>query len=631
MGNKFHGECVYVWVVFILTGMRSLFVITTLVAFSLPAFAGVGLPDFYGYLGYGYRSVNEDSSATESHQISGTINAETYIWQPWFAIADMSLIYTGDSSNNSSDIYNSSLGRVAAVESETSSDILTGDFGLNLLPRSKTPFSLRAQVTDSRVEYGEVGVTPIVFVGKEYSTSYIGLRQSLLMGLGSLQFRYDHRSSGEQGGGEYTNNSIGLNADLRWAKQRLVVRTSYDKGSYDLSERANKNFVFDVSSFYAASRHFRLDTKASIYQYDRSFLDAESIERRFSRRDIAQVSSNAFYRPVSVPLSLSAGVRVSSTDGRAGGVTTNDQLQVSLMSGAFYRINQNMRLDLSFSSIFKRVGDVSSGDHRQHLGWRYDSPLLGRINKNITYKWYMAANVDGSRNTTGEVYSIGSSLGQNLSRVFYFGERTGTTNLRVFANQAIKYTSSRASSAGDKVARIDHSLSSAFNQRIWGGQTLLQATLSDSRDVMDSSDVRQLVNFQFNRTQDVTGNSSLTGNYTAQYVLHEYEEIANYAGVDEFTGQVVSIGDVVRRERDVVTMSGGIRYNHTRLFGVSRLTANLGYRVAQTSTDGAIDRSDTNLGVFYSIGMLDLSATYSLTDADGRNYDLLYFRAMRRY
>ncbi len=605
-------------------GIRSPLAVAALLVFAVPAIGGVGSPDFYGYLGYGYRSVNSNESAMRSHQLSGTINTETYIWQPWFATADLSLAYMGDKSEDSNGIDNS--GSLAATHRKTTSRIYTGNIGVNVLSRSKVPFSLRLQATDSRMGYREEGPTPIVFVGKDYSTSHIGLSQGFLTGLGRVQLSFDHRTSGESGGGEYSNRLIGLNADLRWAKQRLVVRASHDKGSYDLVERTNKNTIFDVSNFYAASRYFRLDSKVSFYRYDRSFLDMTSTERRFARREIAQLSSNAFYRPASLPLSFSAGARISRTDGRSQSVLADDQAQVSLHSGVFYRLNQNMRMDLSASSTFKWVGDVYRGDHRQYASWRYDSPMAGRLAQHLTYKWYMAANINNYRNTEGRYRSQSFSIGQNLAKVIYFGERTGTTNLRLFGNQAFKYTG-----GVDVIGRLDHSLSSAFNQKIWGGQTLLQLTLSDSRDSQDSTDVRQLVNFQFNRSQEVTGNGSLTGNFTAQYVLHEYEEVANYSGVDEFTGQTVSVGDLVRRERDVVTMSGGVKYGHTRLFSIPRLAFNLGYRVAKTSTEGAIDRSDANAGMLYSIGMLDLSATYSLTDADGRNYDLLYFRAMRRY
>ena len=179
--------------------------------------------------------------------------------------------------------------------------------------------------------------------------------------------------------------------------------------------------------------------------------------------------------------------------------------------------------------------------------------------------------------------------------------------------------------------KLRHSASLAFNSQLWKGYVLAQVTLSDSREMGDLNAVYQLINAQFNCTQALGGKSFLSGNFTVQQVLSEYDEVIRYSGVDSATNQSVVPGDVITRERDTKTSTASIRFEHVRAFGVPRLRFTTNYMVSKISTAGALDREDWESALSYRIGLLDTNVSYRVTDTDGRDYDLLYFRVMRRF
>jgi hypothetical protein len=101
---------------------------------------------------------------------------------------------------------------------------------------------------------------------------------------------------------------------------------------------------------------------------------------------------------------------------------------------------------------------------------------------------------------------------------------------------------------------------------------------------------------------------------TVQYVRSEFENVL--AGVDI---------------NDTTTSTAKVAFAHSQLLGVPRLGFVSDYMISRISTEGAIDRQDWDNRVTYSIGKLDASLSYRLTETDAHNYDLVYFRVMRRF
>ena len=578
----------------------------------------MGPVDASGHLGYYYRSYTEDNGPkNSSHQLGGAINASTFFGEPWLATSYLSLSFTQDSSKSEQ----------ASSEASTDSQLLTGDFGLNILPQSRTPFSLLLQATDSRVDSKGSGFIPITFVGEEYSTLYLGLRQSFLTDNGGrYRANYDYRNWDSLNDGQYDDNTFGLEADLRAPKQHLFGRGSIQTNEYSVAERKNESLILDLTHYYYPLRNFRLDSKASYYDYDRSFLDPSATDTRLSTLNIAQVSSNAFWRPSRYPLSFTAGVRVYNMDGEEVNVPGNEVTSIAVNSGLFYQLNQNLRLDASFTSVYGEINSVQNDVHNQNAGFLYQTDWMQALG--FMYQAYLDGDLRHRVDVQDDVTDWSLLAGHGFSRTWWPGENTSTTSLRFNFSQALGYYGATGnvltSSSGVK---FDNSLTVAFNQHAWGGDTLAQITLSDLRDyssneesntVTDSNLDQQLVNLQLNRDQDLGRRSSITGNITLQYVLIN-QETTTGAGPTDID------------KNDTTTATGRILFQHYQMLGVPRLQFSSDFIVSKISTEGAIDRQDWENRLSYLIGKLETTLSYRLTETDSRNYDLLYFRLMRRF
>ncbi len=577
----------------------------------------MGPVDASGHLGYYYRALNEDGGPdNSSHQLGGTVNMSTFFGEPWLSTAYLSLSLTQDSSETVQ----------ANAESSTDSQLLTGDFGLNVLPSSRTPFSLLLQATDTRVDSKGSGFIPITFVGQEYSTLYLGLRQSFLTQKGTqYRLNYDYRTWESGNDGEYDDNLLGFEADLRRPKQRLFGRGSVQTNEHSLSQRNNESLLLDMTHYYFPVRNFRLDSKASYYEYDRSFVDPSATDTRLSTLNIAQVSSNAFWRPSNHPLSLTAGARVYNTEGNEGSVPGTEITNVALNSGLFYQMSRNLRLDASLNSLFGDNNGVQDDIHQQAAGFVYQTDLKEALK--LVYQAYVDGDLRHRVDVADDIMDWSLIGGHGLSRTWWPGERTSTMSFRLHLSQALAWYGA----AGDVLSsrsglRFDNSFTLSFNQRDKGGDTLAQITMSDSRDVAseDISNVatdrdteQQLINLQLNRNQELGRRSSITGNITVQYVRLQEEN--------------TSTGLVNVDESDTTTATGRILFQHFQMLGIPRLHFSSDFIVSNISTPGAIDRTDWENRLTYLIGKLETTLSYRLTETDSRNYDLLYFRLMRRF
>ncbi len=613
---------------------------------ALAAGTMLGPADLSGFLSYDYRALSENDGADRvSHLVSGTVKTATYLWQPWLATTDLSLTLTQDSSSYDN----------AQISDSTSSQILTGNLGLNLFPRSKAPFTARLQRYDSRINRERVGGAPITFTGVDYSATYLSLKQVYMKESGDrYQARLDLNSWDSSSGSRYDEQSLGLDVDVRRAGQRFTVRGGYDVTDYSDSDRKNKSLVMDVTHNYYPKRHFRLDSKVTVYDYDRSFLDPSSDDTRLSQTSIVQASSFAFWRPQNSKWTISGGARVSTTRGTEEGVSNypgsgadSDQTQLSVNAGMFYQASQYLRFDGNASYTQQSLDSSEAADSvsnryvRSRLGMLYSSKWYHF--SDFMYQWYGDGSLEFNVDPVTTTQYLDAGVGHNLNRTWWPVERTTPGSLRFNFNQAVIFSAASGEYKLDNpleasiyerdltAHKLNHSASLAFDSKFWNGDMLAQLTLSDSREVGDLDSAYQLINFQFNSTQRLGGKSSLSGNVTLQQVLSEYDEVIRYSGFDAATNQNVVPGQVVTRKRDTITGTASLRFEHSRMFGVPRLRFHSNFMISQISTEGAVDRQDWDSALSYSIGKLETSLSYRLTDTDGRNYDLLYFRVMRRF
>jgi hypothetical protein len=576
--------------------------------------------DMSGSLGYTYRDLSTQLSDTKSNQLVGMLHASSYIWQPWFATAEGGVTLALDNS----DLSDTSNGNQSST---SSSNVLSGDAVLNVLPQSHTPFRLSYQATDSRVDNTTVDNPLIRLSGEDFKTTTLDVRQSYITDEGHrIQARYGSRTWNSDINGTYDDNVAGLEVDYRPAGQRLLARANVENINQSKTDRHQDNLLVDINHYYYPSDDLRIDSTASIYNFDTSFNGYTGLVDT-TVTDINQASSFAFWRPVDKRWTVSGGIRALEMNGHDTAQSSNQQSFGGTL-GAFFQYTERLRFDGNASYTSADVGGASQNSAQQHLGALYQSDLADI--KGYTYQWFASAGMDNQNDPGLSLQAFAASLGHDASKMWWSGDRS---SLRLSLNQSVngylqtgaeaqipcsdplcqsQSTSNNLQTNGvNSTMRLDDSVSLGWNQSADSGTTLVQLTLADSRNFGGQGDSQQLVNFQASRTQNISRVSTLIGNLTLQTVRRD------------FLGQP--------NNRTETSGTGQITYQHMRIFGIPQLQFQSDLRLSQASTDEGANRDEWENRLDYSIGMVDASVSYRILNDGVNDSKLLYFRIMRRF
>lgn len=556
--------------------------------------SALALPvDVSGSVGYSFRSFDTDMSNAVSNQLLGNIYLRSYIWQPWFATVEGGLTLTQDNAN-----VDNGENRI-----EMTSNIVTGDVALNVLPESRTPFRLVYQATDSRVDNTTIDNPLIRIFGEEFKSTNLDVRQSYVTPEGHrVQARFGTRTWESDRGGDYTDDVIGLEVDYRPARQRLVFRGNVESIDQSRTGRHQDNLILDLDHYYFPNDDFRVDSKASHYNLDSTFDGSTGLVDTTSTQ-ITQASSFSFWRPLDRRWTVSAGARAYEMSGD-NSVQSSKQSNLGVTAGAFYQYSKHLRFDGNATFSTGEVAGADQTFQRQHLGAFYQSDLAEL--RGFTYGWYGTAALENQIDPDRNLQAMLASLGHDASKIWTAGP---AASLRLSLSQAIN--GSVGTGDASNAERLDHSVSLGWNESQGQGMTLVQLTLSDSRNFGDLSDEQQLANFQASRYQTLTHRSTLSGHLTLQTVRRHFEFGSNNGTVTSATGQVT--------------------YTQQTLFNLPRLQFNSDLRISQASTAEGRDRNEWENRLDYTIGLVDTSLSLRLMNDGNNNASLLYFRVIRRF
>ncbi len=604
----------------------ALLVLLTLGSWPVRVMAvSLGPAEISGSVGYSYRWLSgADDSDTTSNQWLATVRASSYVWQPWFATAEGGLTFAQDSTEFGSPSTHSA---ADAGLKDNKATIVTGEFNLNVLPQSKTPFGLRYLVSNSRIDSTRIVSAPVLFTDIEFETTRLELRQSYLNDLNDrFMLRYDASSWSSARDGSYDDVLMGAEADIRRGRQNVLVKLSQGATDNSLTKLRNENIIFDLSHFYLPSPSFRVDNKASYYTFDRSFrVTSASATSGSSTTDITQASSFFFWRPDTRPWSMSGGIRVYDLQGDAP-AAASDSLSMSTSGGFFYQLSRKWRFDASAAFTNTQGNGSETQLARQQAGVLYQSDLYEK--SGFIYRWFATgaldnqSGADAARQTVSstwshsgqktwflsEISSLNISLGQSLNGAYRINEESVT----LYQDHQGSLAARQFGGIGAANARLDHTGTVSWNQVAGGGgNSTVQLTLLDSRAVTDTQDEQQLINFQILRVQPLNRSSFLSGNLTVQYVRQEFPQLG--------------IGS------DVTTATGRVDYQHSNIWGLTNLRFLSNLFVSHAAVDQGIDRSEWDNRLDYTIGLLDTSLSLRLIQIDGQNSSLVMARIARRF
>ena len=552
---------------------------------------GAAALNLSGSVGYNYRShAQTDGDKVISNQLEGSIKGSSYLWQPWFATAGGRLSVTLDSSD-----YDYSIGQQGK-----DAKIITGEFNLNVLPRSRTPFSLVFHASDSRVDT-QSDNNLLVDSGQNYKTNRLDLRQSWVTA-------ENHRFQGRFSKGRWTSDSdryddqnVGLEARLRFPNQTLTTTLNSQSTSFATTEkRKTENRLLDVDHFWRPTESLTIDSMFSLSNVDTSLQQPTLVAFDDTTVNTMQMSSFALWRSNSRLLTVNGGVRVADIDtditDNAGGV-----FSTTVRGGAIYQFTKNFRGDVGASVGTNDDGQTQKDFNNLRMGGLYQSDLYEPF-YDVTYQWYASGSIQRS-DEVGEVKnSVLGRIGHNMERV-WIAPLSSRLNLNL--SQAVNQNK-LSGDQSDTVTKIDHSASFGWNKSVKWISAYARLFIEDRRDIDDQDNAQQLFNFQLSGMLPLNRRSELNASMTAQRARY---------------------GDL----ENIETTSGQIGYYHQRIFGVTNLGFRSDLNISKVSLSNGVDRSEWDSRLDYSIGLLDCSLSYRIIDREGDRSNLMLVRVTRRF
>lgn len=553
-----------------------------------------------GSLGYNFRFLDGSTNQqTISNHAVGSLYANTYIWKPWLATSDAGATLALDhSSVKDNDPGNGS------GELTTNSAITTGNFNLNLLPQSRTPFNFRFGVTDTRVDNAQIDNDAFVVLQDADARSYkLGLRQSIILDAGHRAVvTYDNNRWSSGRNGTYQDQLAAATGDILLEKQRLTLNAKYQESSRTKTAEINQSGLVDAVHYLHVGDAWRFDTRGNFFHNERQF-DVPSANRQGATgiTDISQFSVFSFYRPPQGRLSTSGGIRVYDFSGENDG-QLNAAKSFTATAGSFFQFNKQWRIDASTAFTQLDSNNVERDLTRVHGGLLYQSDL--RQVKGFSVNWFGGTAMDRVDDAGDTVDTLSGSLGHNWQRAWFQEDRS---RFSLSFSQAL--TESYFSENTDSQHRIENTGAVGWDRATKTVSSYIRLILSDRRAFGEQGGDEQLFNLQANQAWHLSRRSSVSGNITLQRVSQDF-------GVDDSS---------------VTSATSRISYQNKAIFNVPRLSFGTSIFAAHADQSQGEERYEWDNRLDYLIGRLIANLTYRTVRYDQLDYHLIFLQAQRQF
>ncbi|TND06234.1 MAG: hypothetical protein FD120_721 [Gammaproteobacteria bacterium] len=579
---------------------RSVFSVAAILLAAAPVLSAADLPpiDWSGNVGYTYRSLTTGDDKTISNQYLGTLAGNTYIWRPWFAQVGARLTSTLDNTEYGGG-------------GDTESKIATGELNLNLLPQSATPFTMMYLATDSRVDTTAAApsnsLNSLVKIGQDFKTQRLGLTQAYITQTGHrYRAKLDFSEWDSSISGVVEDQSMGFEADLRRPQQRLIAELTTQSTERVRTGEERDSLIIEADHFYFPRKSLRVDTLTNIVQTDDSFKVASTNGSR--ETDQIQISSFAFWRPQDRPLTITGGVRLfnlaaSGLNVYTGTPKTTETTSLSGTLGGFYQLTKGWRLDARGDVALLDSDGGSSTVTNLRTGALYQSDVHDL--SGYTYQWFANAFAATQSSDIENRQTFGGTLSHDLGR---FWVPSDFSTIRGSVGQSFSPNIQSGNSATEY--RLDHTMTTSWNHLRWGGSSLMQAILQDSRNFGDQDDEQQFLNLQLSRTQPLSRLMSLMGNLTWQTVNQDFGSLGT---------------------SETETLVARLTFQHSRVAGIPRLRYLSDLSHSEAANDIGLDRFEWENRLDYNIGLVSTRLSWRMFDQGGEQTDLIYFQVTRSF
>lgn len=494
-----------------------------------------------GTVSYNLRHDSSDEQSSKQTGLSTTLNASTntYIWQPWFARVNGSLGFTTTTNTSDSNEASSSGKNV----------VVTGSGQLSVLSKSKFPFEAHFQRSNSSVSND-------LAVANSYASQRYGFTQRFIKKDGDAMFGWDRNSQTSADNVSDLQDSLQLRLSHRLEKHQLQFSGDRATNARESTGDNAAQTSFSFQDSYSPSPAISVESLINISQSDYHLQESDN------KTQLLQLSSNAFWRPEDVPLTVTGGFRLFALGTDSTGLSTNGNptenrlRNASANLGASYEFNQYVRLDGGINANMVDSNGVKtetiSINSNQTLSANYspEAIALGAFK----YNWGTSASLGNHTQEDTSNQQLALQFTHGLSRSI---KLDGGSTVAMEVSQGLAAAAnSNAPDSNASTRRLTHSGSVSWDLSQQMGAPQLRLSGSDSRALDGQQEFFQIINFQASSNLPTSGYSSWTGNLTIQAT----RQGGNSTGSDS------------EPVRGFVTNSGGsISYQNQRFLGNRRL------------------------------------------------------------
>ena len=569
--------------------MKPVFVLVVIVmlATNAPALAQVNTSPLrvWGDITSTYRTrdFNDRDSNSSSWLNIGTVNASSYIWRPWFALASGSLSLAADESKSSD--------QETARNKNTS-----GQLNFDLFPSSRFPFGL--YYNRSRSELDDSLSQP------NRTTTEHGVTQQYRSLDGTHNLRAEYAERKHEGGAfdQLEGRRLSLSSDHYSGSNSYSSDIRVDTIDNEPQDQHLDSYSIAGQHTYRQRRDFTIENLVSTSLLENDF------EQSMLRTETSQFASLLSWQPEdNNDINLTAGLRLSDLrlSRQDDALTATDEINsatANFNQGLRYRYSDHWTFNESINANFQESGNRQSFAGTEAVGFNYTPDI------NITpvglYGWSVGSNFSNQHGDAPSRQALSSRFRHSLSNDFSVRDNY---QLNSELTQSLGY---RFQSKDEDESNINHSYSLTWSDSLKDSQSMIRFSISDSRALKPEDRVFQLADLLYSGLIRFNRLTQLSGNITLQHTR-------------EKEGGTQSESTVT---------NGQLLYTRNRAFQVPRLVFNSELRLnrQQSESERTISAVNDNTrtdqswenSLNYSIGRLELSADLDFIKV-GSDYDRL--------
>jgi len=479
--------------------------------------------DVYGHIGYTYLSNNFGTSKSTSQTLGAQVNyklgAESFFWQPWFALVsgDLGVDLNGNKTSASNNSFTSG------------NTLLSGDAALDMVKYSRFPF--RAHVYDSKSHAS--GDT--VGINSDFRSSGYDINQAYQTRNGSIDSSaaYIYNKNGRiTFGTEEIRKQLQFDLTaVPFARQTLRVTGSLRDINHPLNGDDLKSDSVFANHYYQPNSSFGIASLLNLLKNSYTLNSANSTLQQ-NDYNSRQFSSFASWRPIGNPLTVTSNVRLLKSE------TSN----INSLPIGFNDTNFNLGANYAWSTLLRAYGSVNVNDSNntqtvstsaalaaQKMFGELDTVNLGgfKYTRDAGVTLGTATVTTSSPTTGGPNYTstrsaqtLGLNLGHQLDKISNLSNGLLRTNLY---QRYSEVTSTRHS----PVSRLESGVSLLWSLSESRESTQMSFRMKDSRYLTGIQNFSQLVNLQATRDVRLLRHQSLSGNLTIQSSRSSYNGITS--------------------------------------------------------------------------------------------------------